>query len=102
MDLPPTFVHVDKTPLLILTKIRYCPRPLIQGNFRNKFSRQNQGLPIIEQKKEDNKFFINAFHSSKSKNKSTIRGHKNSDFCLQLKERKDEKKHKKSREDRII
>ena len=41
------------------------------------------------------------FKSSKSKNKSTIRGHKNSDFCLQLKERKDEKKHKKSREDRM-
>jgi len=56
----------------------------------------------LNKKKEDNKFFINAFHSSKSKNKSTIRGHKNSDFCLQLKERKDEKKHKKSREDRII
>jgi len=55
----------------------------------------------LNKKKEDNKFFINAFHSSKSKNKSTIRGHKNSDFCLQLKERKDEKKHKKSRKDRM-
>merc|ERR1712008_101829 len=64
------------------------PRPLIQGNFRNKFSRQNQGLPIIEQKKKITNFFINAFHSSKSKNKSTIRGHKNSDFCLQLKRKK--------------
>ena len=68
------------------------PRPLIQGNFRNKFSRQNPGLPIIEQKKEDNKFFINAFHSSKSKNKSTIRGHKNSDFCLQFKKKEKMKK----------
>jgi len=56
----------------------------------------------LNKKKKITNFFINAFHSSKSKNKSTIRGHKNSDFCLQLKERKDEKKHKKSREDRII
>jgi len=46
----------------------------------------------LNKKKEDNKFFINAFHSSKSKNKSTIRGHKNSDFCLQFKKKEKMKK----------